>query len=234
MKNNKSDEHFLFALVALLSLCIGIIALFCGEDLIVACADVLCVVPSWIKKMVYGVIALMLLLPGILFFFSSMNLEGDVQDVEWHFICSEDAIDDCEKDLAKYKKIMFGESFTHVEKRNFKIFKNLSAVEFYAPEITVEKNAFSKCKNLKEVTFYEKPSSIDKDAFIGCTNLSVINFCGNKKDWFKFGVRLPAGCNVQFDFFPTGKAQDDGSSENDRRKINIDGNITVNINSGTN
>ena len=233
MTRNKADEHFLFTVVIIVAMAVGILGFFCGEDLLMSCFDILNKITSWMRRGIFVLFTLILCLPGILFLLASWRLEDqkDAQEAEWHFISSLDKTN-AKTELSPYKKLMFDEKVSSIEEGMLVNLSNLRAVEFYS-NIAIKKRAFGQCKNLQEVSFYQMPAELNSDAFIGCTNLAVVNFCGSKRAWAEFGVRLPKDCKVNYDFFTTAMIQAGETSkarEKNEYTIKVDKTITVNIN----
>ena len=187
MDNTAKDNHFVFAIMVFLCLCLAIIAIFCGGEImkkITASGGILLIVGIAL------IIILLLLNPKNWFFKNENELNS------WGLVRN-----DNKKTVLKdknIKKLMFDESITSISGIEVEKNKFLTDVEFYAENLIISDTSFSKCKNLSSVTFYHKPTTIIADAFSGCHNLKHVYLIGEQESFKGFSITVPENCTIEF------------------------------------
>lgn len=180
MDNTAKDNHFVFAIMVFLCLCLAIIAIFCGGEIM---KHFLLMLVSFIGLCVFAV--LLFVFWGIYLFSSP-----EKNTKNWAVYSDSDTVP------KNVEKLFFdknpAKSYNPLEVQYLKF------VEIDTDNFDVNKSFFAKCQNLEEVTFLQRPKNFKPDTFSKNLALKRVNLLGERKDWSKFQITTPVDCEINF------------------------------------
>lgn len=179
----EKDRNFLFSIVLIFSLCLAIIAFFCGEEIMKTCCKVIasafivvviliclyvlfCCIPNWKKvtispKAIYGEKSMIIN--------DSSNYERNIDD-------------------ADFEDIVFIKANQKLEEGAFWGYSKLKKIKLPAELEEIPNYAFAGCVSLESITIPNSIKKIGEYAFFGCSNLKKINLSKTKVTEIKKGA----------------------------------------------
>lgn len=176
----ENDYYLIFAIFLIFSLCLAILAFFCGADM---------VKNTGLKIVIFVFICIFFILFSIFLGFAIFDNKKE-NTKRWIVYSNPDNIPN------DTEKLMFDKKLNGT-KKTLEL-KNLRIVEIYVDDFDVETDFFAKCQNIEEVTFFQNPNNFNPETFSKNLSLEKINLVGDRKDWIGFQIVTPKHCRIEF------------------------------------
>lgn len=182
----KSDAEFIFSILIIISLFLGVIAFFCGEDIMkCACKKNYCLIFLFVTSLLFCLLLLM--------FLKCCFCEENKNQEKLTII---NELPQNKNDLEKVTKLILTKKLCNLTE--YKNLKNLETLEIVFDNYTIPTDVFSKCNKLETIILHHTPTNQNPISFTDYISLKELILCGKKSDWNNFNAILSADCDVKF------------------------------------